>query len=131
MLAKPGPSLYTQYGNSTTVLCDLFLLETLTSTHNACVFQLYSLSCVSLRQYRACVIDSLGLGINYVHLLILYCTYKPSRSCFLCHPYIPHSNLNIHLYHSAASNNCRNKLFLCTANMSSAYRRSRVPGLNC
>ena len=26
-----------------------------------------------LRQYRACVIDSLGLGIIYMHLISLYC----------------------------------------------------------
>ena len=44
-----------------------------------------------VRQYRACVVDSLGLC-----LISLYYVYKASRSCllhFLCHPYIPHYNL--------------------------------------
>ena len=47
-----------------------------------------------VRQYRACVVDSLGLGITC--LISLYYVYKASRSCllhFLCHPYIPHYNL--------------------------------------
>ena len=40
-----------------------------TTLHALHVFQLHvhhSLSCVPLRQYRACVIDSLGLGITCV-----------------------------------------------------------------
>ena len=44
-----------------------------------------------VRQYRACVVDSLGLGITC--LISLYSVYKASLSCllhFLCHPYIPH-----------------------------------------
>ena len=44
-----------------------------------------------LRQYRACVVGSLGLGITCP--ISLYYVYKASRSCllhFLCHPYIPH-----------------------------------------
>ena len=47
-----------------------------------------------VRQYRACVVDSLGLGITC--LISLYYVYKASRSCLLCflyHPYIPHYNL--------------------------------------
>ena len=56
----------------------------------------HSLSCVSLRQYRACVVDSLGLGI--VHLTSLYYVYKPSRSCFLCYPYFLHPNFYIYMY---------------------------------
>ena len=47
-----------------------------------------------VRQYRACVVGSLGLGITC--LISLYYVYKASRSClihFLCHPYIPHYNL--------------------------------------
>ena len=44
-----------------------------------------------VRQYRACVVDSLGLGITC--LISLYYVYKVSQSCLLCHPYIPHSNL--------------------------------------
>ena len=76
--------------------------DALTSAHKVhvhvhAVFQLYvhvhhSLSCVPLRQYRACVIDSLELGITC--LISLYYVYKASQSCllcFLCHPYIPHS----------------------------------------
>ena len=46
-----------------------------------------------VRQYRACVVDSLGLGITC--LISLYYVYKASRSCllcFLCHPYIPDYN---------------------------------------
>ena len=46
-----------------------------------------------VRQYRACVVGSLGLGITC--LISLYYVYKASRSCllhFLCHPYIPHYN---------------------------------------
>ena len=50
-----------------------------------------------VRQYRACVIDSLGLGITC--LISLYYVYKASQSCLLCHPYIPHSNLkNFYIY---------------------------------
>ena len=44
-----------------------------------------------VRQYRACVVDSLGLGITCP--ISQYYAYKSSRSCllcFLCHPYIPH-----------------------------------------
>ena len=44
-----------------------------------------------VRQYRACVIDSLELGITCV---LYHCTWKGSQSClpcFLCHPYILHS----------------------------------------
>ena len=51
-----------------------------------------------VRQYRACVVGSLGLGITC--LISLYYVYKASRSCllhFLCHPYIPHYNLLIYL----------------------------------
>ena len=82
--------------------------DALTSAHKVHVhdvFQLYvhvhhSLSCVPLRQYRACVIDSLELGITC--LISLYYVYKASQSCllcFLCHPYIPHSNLkNFYIY---------------------------------
>ena len=47
-----------------------------------------------VRQYRACVVGSLGLGIT--RLISLYYVYKASPSCllhFLCHPYIPHYNL--------------------------------------
>ena len=43
-----------------------------------------------VQQYKACVVDSLGLGISQ------YYAYKASQSCllcFLCHPYIPHYNL--------------------------------------
>ena len=59
--------------------------------------------CVHLvRQYRACVVDSLGLGITC--LISLYYVYKASQSCllcFLCHPYIPHSNWkNFYIYMS-------------------------------
>ena len=43
-----------------------------------------------VRQYRACVVDSRGLGITC--LISLYYVYKASQSCLLCHPYIPHSN---------------------------------------
>ena len=46
-----------------------------------------------VRHYRACVVDSLGLGITCV--ISLYYVYKASQSCllcFLCHPYIPHYN---------------------------------------
>ena len=70
--------------------------------HVHVVFQLHvhihhSLSCVPLRQYRACVVDSLGLGITC--LISLYYVYKASQSCLLCHPYIPHSNLkNFYIY---------------------------------
>ena len=49
-----------------------------------------------VQQYRACVVDSLGLGIT--RLISLYYVYKAARSCllhFLCHPYIPHYNLNL------------------------------------
>ena len=48
--------------------------------------------------YRACVIDSLGLGITCVY--VSYITVLCVRSCFLCflcHPYILHSNLYIYL----------------------------------
>ena len=76
---------------------DLFTSDALTSAHKVhvhVVFQLHvhvhhSLSCVRLRQYRACVVDSLGLGITC--LISLYYAYKASQSClhcFLCHPYI-------------------------------------------
>ena len=41
-----------------------------------------------VRQYRACVIDSLGMC-----LVSQYYVYKASRSGLLCHPYIPHYNL--------------------------------------
>ena len=70
--------------------------------HVHVVFQLHvhvhhSLSCVPLRKYRACVVDSLGLGITP-----LYYVYKASQFCllcFLCHPYIPHSTLkNFYIY---------------------------------
>ena len=47
-----------------------------------------------VRQYRACVVDFLGLGITC--LISLYYVYKASQSCllcFLCNPYIPHSNI--------------------------------------
>ena len=52
---------------------DLFNSDALTSAHKVhvhVVFQLHvhvhhSLSCVPLRQYRACVVDSLGLEITY------------------------------------------------------------------
>ena len=87
---------------------DLFTSDALTSAHKVhvhVVFQLHvhvhhSLSCVPLRQYRACVVDSLGLGITC--LISLYYVYKTSQSCllcFLCHPYISHSNLkNFYIY---------------------------------
>ena len=73
---------------------DLFNSDALTSAYKAHVFQLHvhhSLSCVPLRQYRACVVDSLGPAIMCI--ISLYYVYKASRSCplcFLCHP---HSNL--------------------------------------
>ena len=71
----------------------------------------YTLSCVPLRQYRACVVDSLGLGITC--LISLYYVYKASRSCllcFLCHPYIPHYNL-------------KNFLFTCTTTVTEMYTK--------
>ena len=34
---------------------------------------------LSLPQYRACVVDSFGLGITC--FISLYCVYKASRSC--------------------------------------------------
>ena len=52
-----------------------------------------------VRQYRACVVDSLGLGITC--LISLYYVYKASRSCLLCvlcHPYIPHYNFKNFLF---------------------------------
>ena len=58
------------------------------------IFQLHvhhSLSCVPLRQYRACVVDSLGLGITCAVLCV---QGIPILSpLLLCHPYIPHYNL--------------------------------------
>ena len=77
---------------------DLFNSDTLTSTHKAHVFQLHvhhSLSCVPLRQYRACVVDSLGLGITCVLYHCTICTRHPDLVSFIfyiCHPYIPHHN---------------------------------------
>ena len=72
----------------------LFNSDALTYAHKVhvhIVFQLHvhvhhSLSCVRLRQYRACVVDSLGLGI--ICVISLYYVYKASQFCLLCHPYI-------------------------------------------
>ena len=58
---------------------------TVTSTHKAHVFQLHvhhSLSCVPLRQYRACVVDSLGLGITCVLYQCTMCTRHPNLVSF-------------------------------------------------
>ena len=93
---------------NTSLEVDLFTSDALTSAHKVhvhVVFQLHvhvhhSLSCVPLRQYRVCVVDSLGLGITC--LISLYYVYKTSQSCLLCHPYIPHSNLNIYLYNTGS-----------------------------
>ena len=48
-----------------------------------------------VRQYRACVVDSLGLGITCVLYHCTMCTRHPDlvSFTFLCHPYIPHYNL--------------------------------------
>ena len=52
-----------------------------------------------VRQYRACVIDSLGLGITCVLYHCTMCTRHPDLvSCFLWHPYIPHYNLKNFLF---------------------------------
>ena len=46
-----------------------------------------------VRQYRACVVDLLGMGINmWVYITILRVQAIPILSAyFLRHPYIPHS----------------------------------------
>ena len=44
-----------------------------------------------VQQYRACVVDSLELGI-ITCVISLYYVYKASQSCLLCHPY-NYSNL--------------------------------------
>ena len=52
-----------------------------------------------VRQYRACVIDSLGLGILRVLYHCTMCTRHPDLD-FLCHPYI----LTLHLLVSSHFN---------------------------
>ena len=42
-----------------------------------------------VRQYRACIIDSLGLGITCVLLISLYYVHKVSRSCLFAFYAIP------------------------------------------
>ena len=37
-----------------------------------------------VQQYRACVVDSLGLGITCVLYHCMYYVYKASQSCLLC-----------------------------------------------
>ena len=83
---------------------DLFNSDAITSAHKVhvhAVFQLHvhvhhSLSCVTLRQYRDCAVDSLGLRITCV---LHHCTIRTRHpNLFLCHPYIPPSNLNLYLY---------------------------------
>ena len=59
--------------------------DTVTSAHKAHVFQLHvhhSLSCVPLQQYRACVVDSLGLGITCVLYHCTMCTRHPNLVSF-------------------------------------------------
>ena len=71
--------------------------ETLTATHKTCVFQLHihhSLSCMSLRQYRACIAASLGLKI-ITCITVLEAVLSP---CLFYHPYIPHSNLFVYIH---------------------------------
>ena len=49
-----------------------------------------------VRQYRACVVDLLGLGIHMcgVYYSIMRTTHPDLSAFFLCHPYnIPLSNL--------------------------------------
>ena len=51
------------------------------------------------RQYRACVVDSLGLGITcLISQYSLYKAYLSCLLCFLCHPYIPRYNFNLLVY---------------------------------
>ena len=69
---------------------DLFNSDTLTSAHKVhvhVVFQLHvhvhhSLSCVPLRQYWACVVDSFGLGITCVLCHCTMCTRHPNLVSF-------------------------------------------------
>ena len=86
------------------VTCDTNLLgqievsainsDALTSAHKVhvhVVFQLHvhvhhSLSCVPLRQYTACVIDSLGLGITRVLYHCTMCIRHPNLSALLFMP---------------------------------------------
>ena len=58
------------------------------------------LECITLSdcgvlQYRACVIDVLGLGIHISGCITLLCVQPILilSTFFLCHPYIPFSNL--------------------------------------
>ena len=59
--------------------------DALTSAHKVHVFQLHvhhSLSCVPRQQYRACVIDFLGLGITCVLYHCTMCTSHPKLVSF-------------------------------------------------
>ena len=51
-----------------------------------------------MQQYGACVIDW-ELRASYT---TVYYVYNPSQSCLLCHPYIPHSILQIIILLQAA-----------------------------
>ena len=72
---------------------DLFNSDALTSAHKVhvhVVFELHvhvhhSLSCVPLQQYRACIVDSLGLGITCV-LYVLCVQGTPILSLLLFMP---------------------------------------------
>ena len=55
-----------------------------------------------VRQYRACVIDSLGLGITFVLYHCTMCTRHRDLNCLLCclcYPYILHPNFYVYLSH--------------------------------
>ena len=72
---------------------ELFNSDALTSAHKIhvqVVFQLHvhvhhSLSCVPLQQYRACVVDSLGLGITCVLYHRTMCTRHLNFASFAFH----------------------------------------------
>ena len=88
--------LFMKYSNSTSIQCYAYniiilslseLVSCAFSTIPICPFLIqrifHSLIILSnrvVRQYRACVVDLLGLGIHMCGVLLYY-AYNPSRSC--------------------------------------------------
>ena len=85
-------------------LVDLLKFLTVISTSQGVTHKHFDIYMAFLRYTRACVVDSLGLGITCVLYHSLYYVYKASQSCLLCFyaipTYILHSNFLVspHFY---------------------------------